>query len=192
MTEIAVKVSVPQLDGVAAKLLPSARASLHRAVANEIRETVDTHLARYSPVHHRTAALLGARPTGNLENATVAVKIAHAQGAVVEVGAMGIRRALGPLTITPKDKKCLTIPVNAIAYGRRVADLVRRGIEVFRPKGRNYLAYKPKGSAKSKFSEVLYILAKRAVLKHEPALLPSQSALEEAAASAARNFIFSP
>ena len=94
------------------------------------------------------------------------------------------------VTITPRAKKFLTIPVNAMAYGRSVADLKRRGIEVFRPKGKNFLAYKPKGAEKSQVSEVLYILARRAVLKHEPALLPAKTELEATASAAARHFIF--
>ena len=187
MTEISVKVSVPQLDGVAARLGAGARAEFVRVVADEIKVTVLEHLAAYAPRHHRTAALLGARPSGNIENATVAVRAAGS-GAVVEVGAMGIRRALGPLTIRPRGRSALTIPKHPLAYGRSVAELRRHGIDVFRPRGKNYLAYRENPS--SPFSTVLYVLAKRAVLKHEPELLPTQEELERNAQAAVRDFIF--
>lgn len=189
MSDVALdlKVETPTLDGLAAKLSQSAHNSLVLAVANEVRETVDTHLASYAPSHHRTAALLGARPTGNLENATLAIRL-ESDGAVVEVGAKGIRRALGPIEIRPKNKHWLTIPKHPLAYGHSVAELKARGYNIFRPRGKNYLALQE--SKTSKFSSVLYILAKRAVLKPEPALLPSTEVLESSANSAARTFLF--
>ena len=110
-----------------------------------------------------------------------------ANGATVTLAALGIRRALGPLTIVPKSKAALTIPVAAIAYGRKVSYLESHGIEVFRPKGKNYLAYKE--NPKSRFSTVLYILAKRATLKHEPDLLPRKEELAANALAAARDFV---
>lgn len=183
---IDVKAKVPTLDGVAARLSPSARNALALSVANEIQETVREHLADYAPAHHRAAALLGARPTGNLENATFAVRL-EGEGAVVEVGAKGIRRALGPLEIRPRNKQALTIPKHPLAYGHSVAELRARGVAVFRPRGRNYLAFRE--NKNSKFSTVLYILAKRAVLKHEPALLPTAETLQSHANRAARAFL---
>lgn len=189
MADISVSLSLPTIDGVAARLDPSALAALVRVAADEVAETVRDHLAAYAPVHHRTAMLLGAMPTGNLEDATVAVRPA-ANGAVVEVGAKGIRRALGPLVILPKNKSALTIPKHPLAYGRSVAELRSRGIKVFRPRGKNYLAYRE--NPKSKFSTVLYVLAKRAVLKHEPGLLPGAETLSANAARAAREFLFTP
>jgi len=188
MTEISVKVDVPQLDGVAARLSSQARQGLALVVANEIKETVREHLFSYAPTHHRTAALLGARPTGNLEDATVEART-DGEGAVVEVGAMGIRRALVPLTIRPRNKHWLTIPKHPLAYGRSVANLKSDdGIDVFRPRGKNYLAFRENGD--SKFATVLYVLAKRAVLKHEPELLPTAAELSAAGAAAARQYIF--
>lgn len=182
-----VKVQLPAIDGVAAKLSQSALNAMRLTVANEVRETIDSHLASYAPSHHRTAALLGAHPTGNLENATLAVRL-QPDGAVVEVGAKGIRRALGPVEIRPKNKHWLTIPKHPLAYGHSVAELKARGYNIFRPRGKNYLALQE--SKTSKFSSVLYILAKRAVLKPEPALLPSTEVLSAHANRAARAFIF--
>lgn len=128
----------------------------------------------------------GARPTGNLEDAKVEA-FSDSDGATVTVAALGIRRALGPLEIRPKNKQALTIPVAAISYGRSVAYLKAHGIDVFRPKGKDYLAYKE--NPKSQFSTVIYILARRATLKHEPDLLPRKEELAANALEAARDYI---
>jgi hypothetical protein len=186
MADISVNINTPQLDGIAKRLEPGARAELHQEIAAEIQQTVQGHLRRYALAHHKTASGLGARPTGNLEDAKVE-STSDSDGATVTVAALGIRRALGPLTITPKDKAALTIPVAAIAYGRSVAYLKAHGVDVFRPKGKDYLAYKE--NPKSQFSTVIYILAKRATLKHEPGLLPGQEELEKNAIEAARDYI---
>lgn len=187
MADISVKISIPQLDGIAKRLEPSARAELHREIAAEISETVRDHLRSYALSHHKTATGLGARPTGNLEDAKVEAT-SDSDGATVTVAALGIRRALGPLEIRPRDKQALTIPVAAIAYGRSVAYLKAHGVDVFRPKGKNYLAT-TEGKGKDAKVVPLYVLAKRATLKHEPDLLPRKEELAANALEAARDYI---
>ena len=71
MTDITVKISTPQLDAVIERLGPSERSELHREIAAEVSETVRDHLRDYALSHHDTANRLGARPTGNLEDASV-------------------------------------------------------------------------------------------------------------------------
>ena len=186
MADITYDISTPQLDGVVERLGQGARAELYREVAAEVQQTVQGHLRSYALSHHATAARLGARPTGNLDAAKVTAT-SGADGATVTVAAPGIRRALGPLTIRPKLRQSLTIPVTALAYGRTVAYLEAHGVDVFRPKGKNYLAYRE--NPKSKFSTVLYILAKRATLRYEPDLLPRHETLAANAAAAARDYI---
>lgn len=186
MADITVNIDTPQLDAISRRLEPSARAELHREIAAEISETVRGHLRRYALTHHATASRLGAWPSGNLEDARVDAA-SYSSGATVTVAALGIRRALGPVTIRPRTKAALTIPVAALAYGRSVAHLKSHGYNIFRPKGKNYLAYKE--NPKSQFSTVLYILAKQATLKHEPDLLPSRETLTANALKAARNYI---
>ncbi len=186
MADISVNISTPQLDGIAKRLEPGARAGLHHEIAAEISETVRDHLRAYALSHHKTATGLGARPTGNLEDAKVEAT-SDSDGATVTVAALGIRRALGPVEISPRNKQALTIPVAAIAYGRSVAYLKAHGVDVFRPKGKNYLAYKE--NPKSQFSTVIYILARRATLKHEPDLLPRKEELAANALEAARDYI---
>lgn len=186
MADITVDIHTPQLDGIAKRLEPGARSWLHAEIAGRINTIVDNHLASYALSHHRTASRLGARPTHNLEGARVDASYGP-DGATVTVAAKGIRRALGPIEIRPRNKHFLTIPVAALAYGRSVADLRNNGIDVFRPKGKNYLAYRE--NPKSQFSTVLYVLAKRATLRHEPDLLPRRETLAANALEAARDYL---
>ena len=187
MADISVKINTPQLDGIVKRLEPGARAALYREIAGRIHTVVDNHLVSYALSHHATADRLGATRTDNLEDAAVEAS-SDATGATVTVAAMGIRRALGPVEIRPKGKQALTIPVAAIAYGRKVSYLESHGIEVFRPKGKNYLAT-TEGSGKDAKLVPLYILAKRAILKHEPGLLPSAAELRANAIAAALAFV---
>ena len=187
MANISVNISTPQLDGIIERVSPGARAELYREIAAELSETVRDHLRAYALSHHKTASRLGARPTGNLEDAKVEAT-SGTDGATVTVAALGIRRALGPLEIRPKGKQALTIPVAAVAYGRSVAYLKAHGVDIFRPKGKNYLAT-TEGKGKSAKIVPLYILAKRATLKHEPGLLPSRDTLAANALEAATAYI---
>ena len=187
MADISVDIRTPELHGIEKRLDPTARGELHREIAAEISETVREHLRGYALDHHKTAAALGARPTGNLEDARVDAS-SDGEGATVTVAALGIRRAIGEVTITPKDRRALTIPVAAIAYGRTVAYLERSGIDIFRPKGKNYLARTVETGGKREI-EPLYILVRRATLPHEPDLLPSRQTLCENAAEAARWYL---
>ena len=182
MFRMSVDVSTPQLDAIAARLDSAGRERMHREIASELSETVRDHLRDYALSHHATAARLGARPTGHLEDANVEAT-SDADGATVTVRALGIRRALGPVEIRPRGKSALTIPVAAIAYGRSVGYLKARGVEIFRPKGKNYLA-----TTEGKEVLPLYILAKRATLKHEPGLLPTRDTLAAHALEAAREY----
>ena len=187
MADISVNISTPQLDCIIERVSPGARAGLYREIAAELSETVRDHLRAYALSHHKTASRLGARPTGNLEDAKVEAA-SDADGATVTVAALGIRRALGPVEILAKNKQALTIPVAAIAYARSVAYLKSHGVEIFRPKGKNYLAM-TEGKGKNAKVVPLYILAKRATLKHEPDLLPSQTSLAANALDAATAYI---
>ncbi len=183
MSTVSVTINTPHLNEIVAQLAEGKRPELYREIGTEVRETVREHLFDYALTHHRTAFALGARPTGNLEEATFEAT-ADSNGATVTVGAKGIRRALGDLTIIARNKKALTIPLHALSYGRRVAELTGLGIAVFRPKGKNYLAT----VIDDKLTPI-YALVKQATLKHEPDLLPSNDTITANAVEAARHYI---
>lgn len=86
------------------------------------------------------------------------------------------------LEVTPKRARALTIPVHALAYGRRVAE-VSRAHQVFRPKRRggkpaNYLAAVIDGRLTP-----LYVLVRRATIRQDRSMLPADDSLGKAAAS---------
>jgi hypothetical protein len=187
MADIQVKISTPQLDSLQKRLSQVSRDKLNRELAAEVSETARDHLRGYALSHHATADRLGGKRTGNLEDARIdAVSDSHS--ATITIAAKGIRRALGPLTITPSSRRALTIPIAGISYGRSVKYLKARGINIFRPKGKNYLATVTGKGAESKLVP-LYILAKRVTLKHDPNILPSQATLRANALAATISFI---
>ena len=143
--DIKVKIATPSLDRVIERLGEGERAALNEEMAVELEETIREHVVRYARVHHATAARLNGQRTGNLEDARFAHE-SGANGAVVTVGASGIRRAPGPLQVIARNRKCLTIPAHGLAYGRRVGQIERAGYAVFRPKGKDYLAIREDGT----------------------------------------------
>ena len=143
--DIKVKIATPSLDRVIERLGEGERAALNEEMAVELEETIRELVVRYARVHHATAARLNGQRTGNLEDARFAHE-SGANGAVVTVGASGIRRALGPLQVIARNRKCLTIPAHGLAYGRRVGQIDRAGYAVFRPKGKDYLAIREDGT----------------------------------------------
>ena len=66
--------------------------------------------------------------------------------------------------------------------------VVREGINVFRPKGRNFLATVDKSTGKPTL-RVLYNLVQSATLKHEPELLPRVDEMEAAGKKGVLNVI---
>lgn len=132
MNTIHVKINLPSIDALA-NFSPSDRANLHREIAAELHRLADSHLADYALSHHATANRLAAKPTGNLEDAKISAS-SSPDSTSVSIHALGIARALGPITITPTSKAALTIPLHAIAYGRSVASLKKSRLRNLPPK----------------------------------------------------------
>jgi len=153
---------------------------VHEHVANSAYVLVQDHLKRVAPSRHATAQRLGATPTGHLEKA--ADDVGHrydSREAVVEIVSEGIKRALGPLEIKPVNKRWLTIPADAESYGKSdgnnsgVAALRAEGWNIFRPRGRMFLAgTKGRGKAAKDTFKVLFWLKSQVTIPHDPGLLP--------------------
>ncbi|MCL2103455.1 MAG: hypothetical protein FWH21_00130 [Kiritimatiellaeota bacterium] len=170
--------STPRLDALMAVLSRSARARLFRAAANGVRKLVTAHLRLTARTHHKTAQRLGAEPTGHLREAEKSVAVgSRGFDAHVVIRSPGFRRVFGAFTVRPVIAKALTIPVHAISYGKRVAQLRAEGRVIFRPKGADYLAYSP-GPGQV---VPLYILAKSVLIPQDRSLLPTDAAMGGAA-----------
>lgn len=180
---ITVDTRTPRLNALQKTLSPAGRKALHAAGAESLWAACRSHLRTYALNHHRSATRLGAQPTGHLEQAA-ASSTWHADetSGQVEIAAAGIRRVFHDLEIKPRRARALTIPIHAIAYGRRVAE-VSRAHHVFRPKRKgsepaNYLAAVIDGQLTP-----LYVLVRRAVVPQDRTILPDDPAMHTAATS---------
>lgn len=180
------------LQTLVQRLGPEGRQELNEGAAHEVSVLVRQHILDAAQTRHTTADNICNGPatrTGHLTQAgeSVVSEATAAEGTVT-ISSPGFRRALGPLTILPTRRQHLTIPADALAYGKTVAEVVREGINVFRPKGRNFLATVDKSTGKPTL-RVLYNLVQSATLKHEPELLPRVDEMEAAGKKGVLNVI---
>lgn len=176
----------PKAAQILSLLGPAAKKDLHDGAATEVAELLRTHISEYAATHHATADDIKGGPaerTGHLEKAadSVAKGSVTADSAEVTISSPGFRRALGPLTILPKNKPALTVAIRANSYGKTVSDMVSAGVKIFKIKkkdtGKEYLATISYGGELL----VLYALRQQVTLKHEPELLPEPDEFKAAA-----------
>ena len=158
-------------------LFSAAAAGAHNLIQRHITE-------KAAPTHHKTADDLGATRSGHLEKGADAVT-PHSTSDYAEViiPIPGISRAFRDLTVTPKSWDYLTIPADAVSYGRRASEVRALGFSIFRPpaKGAKLVSKDPRKFSGyknilmgSRDGEVktLYSLAKSAHLHQDRGLLP--------------------
>ena len=151
-----------------------ARADVEKVAASRYLELLRRHFRSAVAPRHGTAQRLNAVPTGYWANPTTYTQL---QGNEITITKPGIARALGPVTIRPKRGKALTLPIAALAYGKRVADLRHTlGKPIFRPKGTRLLAYQEDdGSLKP-----LYALVGKVTQPQDATLLPPEETVHTA------------
>lgn len=165
----------PTLSYVANTLTGPERVRISQAMGAEVRRLIVFHLTQLGNTRHTTAQKLGASPTGFITNlaenfdqsSTVSV---DADGVSIAMRHPTLVRAVRDVTILPK-KQFLTIPMNAIAYGRRCGEFaevqfVRKGEEI-----RQDIA--------------AYLLVRSVTQRRDPTLLPSMDNIYTAAARGA-------
>ena len=184
---LAISVQDGPMRRLFAAMGPEGRRACHHAMAYALLVLCRKHLARAATSRHKTAARLGAAPTGHLEEAARTMLIqADADHGAVEVRSPGFARALGPLTVRARRAKALTIPLDRAAHGRRAAELKRMGWSLFQAPGpalRGILMGKsPSGDVRA-----LYALRPSVTLPHDPGLLPKHEALAQTAKEALAN-----
>lgn len=128
---------------------------------------------------HATANRLGATPTAHWSNPASYIHL-HEEGgkqSSISITRPGIERAVRDVTIRPSKARALTIPLKALAYGKRPGELSQTsGQKLFRPKKSRLLGIK---RADGSF-EPLYVLAGSVFQKRDPSLLPPQSVVIDA------------
>jgi hypothetical protein len=91
-------------------------------------------------------------------------------------------RALRDVTIVPREAKSLAIPIHALAYNRRPAQ-IWESLNLFIPKGKNVICMP------GKTITALYVLVRSVTQKQDRTLLPSDENFQKAAATGAGNYI---
>lgn len=172
------------------------RSGLNRSISYDLAALVAGHIRRASATRHVSASRLGAAPTGHLEAAARSVvPVMDGREIAATVDSPGFRRVDGPLTIKAKNTANLTIPVHAVAYGRRVWQVRNLlGTPIIRPlarggkKGagpyRNFLAAKVGNEFR-----ILYALKPSVTLPQDRGLLPSESEYGDRMTQALRRYL---
>lgn len=169
-----------KLEAFIRTLQPGSRAHLHTVGANALSDHVRRHLRSVAPSRHATADRLGGRRTMHIENAIGSV-VPHADATHGEVviPIAGIGRAFHDITITPKIRKSLTIPISKYSYGKTAWQLQSRGWKFFVRKSKKEGGFGGDGIlyGKRRNGETipLYKMTKKVVLKRDPSLLPTQA-----------------
>ena len=172
---------------------------LNGHVGAYVTEKLKDFLDEMSVSRHKTADRLGARPTHYLEYAsgrsgpgrqtTELGKVDAKEINIVIRNTPGLKRAWGPLNITPRKARALTIPLAKESYGKSVAEFEREGHVLFRPEKKNgeksnvlaeTVSVKRKGRRKKGESATvteirpMYALVKRVRVPQDRGLLPTK------------------
>lgn len=180
-----VKIQDDGLRRVLDVVKPNGKAKLTEAGADSLYVAVMRHVHTYARVHHASADRLGAQPTGHFEDAVDS--ISHGPDgngtAAVTIPIPGFSRVFGDVTITPKNAKALTLPINSISYGRRAREMRRLGFTLFKfgkkEGGVNGVLYGYRDG--DDHIEPLYALKSRVPLRQDRSMLPTDEDMTAAA-----------
>ena len=186
-----------------AMFVPKMKTDMMRSIGINVREHTADHIADASDSRHKSADRLGAAHTGFLEFApgrgqmrseseyedkdgqgkpfTEVQNVSTNKVDVVIGNTPGLSRAFGPITITPKKAKALTIPINKISYAKRVGELKDEGFKIFKlpsdpqSKRDGILATEDESGG----IIPLYVLCGKVTIPQDRGLLPSDSDIED-------------
>lgn len=168
----------------------------HRVMSQDMAVLVERHVRRAARLRHASAMRLGAAPTGHLERAADSVRPEPGGGEIaVYVDSPGFRRVEEDVKIRPRVAGMLTIPLHAVAYGRRVYSTERLlGERLFRPlrkggkRGRgpymNVLGRRRDGAFQK-----IYALKDEVTLPQDRGLLPTDDEFRLALGNSLRRFL---
>ena len=178
--DLRMDIAAERLDKLIDAMGGSGKGKAMQTVAEAMGRESQRHLLRIATRRHKTADRLDARRTNTLQQSAADVSVgSSADTAVVEIPGDGLRRAFRPLTIRPREARALTIPIHALAYGKRARDVARERV-TFIPKGTNVIVTKDdKGNLIP-----LYALVMQAIIPQDRELLPSDDEYAATAKSA--------
>lgn len=177
---------------VAERLEGAGRLEASQAMGEEVQLLVVAHLRDLAGSRHATANRLGASPTNYLAGAAEAaaaagVVRADGDGVSLLLRHPAIARAFRDIHIAPKGAGALTIPVAAIAYGRRAAQFAN--LFIFRSKttGNSFLAQR--AEEKGQMPLLLFLLVRSVTQKQDRSLMPSTDDIHTAAARGLTDYV---
>ncbi len=162
------------------------RVDASRAMGEEVQILIVSHLIVLAGTRHATANRLGATPTNFIAQAADAaagadVVQADGDGVSLRLRHPVVARAFRDITIVPKKAAALTIPINALAYGRRAAEFP----DLFRIPHTDVLAIPREGQAPL----ALFILVRSVTQRQDRSLMPSPDEINEAAATGLKFYV---
>jgi hypothetical protein len=166
------------LESLRGKLVD--RTPLNKSIAAVCEILTRRHIAEVAaPSRHRTANALGATPTGYLREVAEATEGDYdANSAVVKMYGDILRRVLGDVVVLPVKGKFLTIPATAEAYGRRAGEI--QGLAFGIVNGRAALVRE---------GQPIFWLVRRARLRQDDGLIPTDEQYANAAELGAREYL---
>lgn len=161
------------------------RTELNKYIGASSEAGTRSYLRKIAPNKHATANKLGASPTGYLiKRAELVEGTGNRDRAKITVTGAIFKRVFGPVTVTARKKKMLTIPWRAEAYGKRAGEFGDE-LFVYRSKqGRAFLARNVGG-----IMQLLYLLKRSVTLPQDRSLLPSDEQFAQFAELAARAYL---
>jgi predicted lipoprotein len=97
---------------------------LHKDIADDMADYTRFHIREASKTRHKTAEKLKSKKTGYLSDAAETVEAtSDAYAVIIRVSSPIFKRVAGPVTIRPRGKKYLTIPIHKDAVGKKAQEL---------------------------------------------------------------------
>lgn len=179
----------PALSRMISEMEGPGRVQISQAMGGEVRSLIVRHLEGLGQTRHTTAERLGGAQTGFIADLAQNFD----QSSTVEVDEDGvslsmrhpvISRAFRDITITARNGKYLTIPMNGLAYGRRVGEFSK--FVLLRPKGEGSSARSDQPRKPLPTDVPCWLLVRSVTQPQDPTLFPSVDEIYGAAAEGAR------
>ncbi len=161
------------------------RQVLHAAAAKRVAAQVQSHIRSYKDSKHETARRLGATPTGHYEAGARDISTnATAEQGTVTIPIPGIQRAFRDVTIAAKKANALTIPLDALSYGRRAGELKHLGVHLFPLVKNGKKTDILMGKMLNGEARPMYLLRKQVTQPQDASLLPTMDEIRATAEQA--------
>jgi hypothetical protein len=176
--------AAPMLAKLLREIEDDEKPRLMRWLADDFEILTREHITRAAASRHKTAAKLGATPTRYLETRAQSVE-SSTEGTDVILRMQGdiFKRAAGPVTVTAKQAKMLTIPWRKEAYGKRAGEFA----DLFPVRSKRGNAFLARRNGRT--VEFLFLLKKSVTLPQDRGLLPSSSDYAKRAERVAKRFV---